>query len=269
MSKKQGRSDRNVDLPDWADEVTPSDEVMKKFYAPTGTFKSGPIIVPQPTAGDRDELKGAEQSAHAEAPPQTSPANKSDELPPRADRKIDQSATSIGREASSAGRPFQQPKSPAAVQGLNNDEQKIGDESRRGEASSTERLIKPHLPTPPQASESKVNRSFGDFEKEWGTFLTEGQLRVIKELFKLTFEKGSGECLTSTAKLAEACGFKKRWCAIIVKQLENKGFVERPLTWNTSQLKGTVFRLHFSPLRPEERVERVYYLEDGPEISPG
>ncbi len=146
----------------------------------------------------------------------------------------------------------------------------MGDESRRGEASSaTKRLIKAHLPTPPQAGVSKVTRSFGDFEKEWGTFLTEGQLRVIKELFKLTFERGSGECLTSTAKLAEACGFKKRWCAIIVKQLENKGFVERPLTWNTSQLKGTVFRLHFSPLKPEERVERMYYLEDGPEISPG
>ena len=44
MSKKSAKSERSVDLPDWADDITPADEVMRKFYAPTGAFKHGPIV---------------------------------------------------------------------------------------------------------------------------------------------------------------------------------------------------------------------------------
>ena len=70
MSKKRPRSDRDIDLPDWADEVTPADEVMKKFYAPTGAFKPGPIAVPPPVNDPSPLAAPAEARTAQEARPE-------------------------------------------------------------------------------------------------------------------------------------------------------------------------------------------------------
>ena len=43
------------DLPDWAADVTPSDDVMQKFYAPTGSFPTGPISRAQTGNETQDE----------------------------------------------------------------------------------------------------------------------------------------------------------------------------------------------------------------------
>ncbi|MDQ3821511.1 MAG: hypothetical protein M3362_28055, partial [Acidobacteriota bacterium] len=67
MSKKPARSDRESDLPDWAEEVTPSDEVMRKFYAPTGAFKTGPISVPPPESAETETPAKQAKSGKKEA----------------------------------------------------------------------------------------------------------------------------------------------------------------------------------------------------------
>src|ERR1700753_3126005 len=82
MSKKRPRSERDVDLPDWADEVTPADEVMRKFYAPTGAFKSGPIAVPQPAADAAVPTAPTPESADEETrPPKTAGGESEDTRP--------------------------------------------------------------------------------------------------------------------------------------------------------------------------------------------
>lgn len=64
MSKKQLKSEDS--LPDWAEEVTPSDDVMRKFYAPTGSFRRGPILVPE--KDQLPELLKEEQVEHTPLP---------------------------------------------------------------------------------------------------------------------------------------------------------------------------------------------------------
>lgn len=73
MSKKQAKSED--ELPDWADEVTPSDDVMRKFYAPTGSFKTGPILVPErePSANPFKELEQRETQPPDTAAPLLKP----------------------------------------------------------------------------------------------------------------------------------------------------------------------------------------------------
>src|SRR5205809_949386 len=43
-SQKKPQSKRKVELPDWSNEVKPSEDVMAMFYAPTGVPKPGPLI---------------------------------------------------------------------------------------------------------------------------------------------------------------------------------------------------------------------------------
>lgn len=82
MSKKQAKSED--ELPDWADEVTPSDDVMRKFYAPTGSFKTGPILVPEreSSANISKELEKRETQPPHIAAPSTKPEHTKLNPPP-------------------------------------------------------------------------------------------------------------------------------------------------------------------------------------------
>lgn len=107
--------------------------------------------------------------------------------------------------------------------------------------------------------------SFAEFSRRWSPILRSGQMGVCRALFEMTYEAGQTECFTSMPKLAEAAGIKERQCYNVVGQLELLGFIERPEVFNTSTLKGTIFRLHMEPRPPASRAERRYHI--GGEVS--
>lgn len=228
MSKKQARSEREVDLPDWADDVTPADEVMRKFYAPTGAFKSGPIPV-QPPAGTpvappTEETR--EEGVDAQAAPQT-PA----EPAPDATTVPSVSPVSVAENqdapvATSLPSPERESRKPARP---------------RAAAPSTSAVLSRDTPEATQTS------PFGEFAKRWNRYLYPGQLAVMRELYGLTIERGVTDCFTRYSEIAIATKMTRRNCINVVNSLVERGFVERLEVRNDATGKGITLRIHAEP----------------------
>ncbi len=254
MSKKQPKSDRNVDLPDWADDVTPADEVMKKFYAPTGAFKRGPIAPPDPvpavshaftsdqTPSDETFQTGSAQQDKPESEVATSASSS-------APAKLQQPESSA-IPADSAPPPSEQPQSDASLTKVSTTPSELG----RNQVSSVKApdINEPALhsthQTLPQASDVTKFPSFEVFAKKWKMYLYPGQLAVLRTLYEVTYAVGTDECFTRYSEIAKATKMSRRNCINVMNFLVNRGFVERLEVRNDATGKGIRLRLYLDPL---------------------
>ena len=248
MSKKRPRSERDIDLPDWADEVTPADEVMRKFYAPTGAFKSGPIAVPQP-------------AAHADAPTAPTQADADEETRPEntggesADtRPATTSVATVERQPEPASDPQvslqtdvrEIEESPAASLPLPAPEVEL---TRKAAPFSDDAVAS--RPTPRATKEigdQTQPSSFEEFARKWRRYLYPGQLAVMRTLYEMTLTRGSSECFTQYSQIASATKMTRRNCINVMNSLVERGFVERLEVRNDATGKGIRLRVHPDPL---------------------
>lgn len=235
MSKKPARSERDVDLPDWADEVTPADEVMKKFYAPTGSFKSGPINVQQPAApipapsagkalgNDKEGLidDQPEPEAAPGKPASTPPAPSSIAI--QEDKREKASLPSPDREIRSIP------------------EEKPGATDSAIQAS-------PVVQASTETLERAQTSSFEEFARKWKRYLYPGQLAVMRTLFDLTIARGTTECFTRYSEIAAATKMTRRNCINVMNSLVERGFVTRLEIRNDATGKGIKLRIHADPI---------------------
>ena len=256
MPKKQARSDRDVDLPDWADDVTPADEVMKKFYAPTGSFKVGPIV---PAAATR--------SASAVVAPDESQASTGPRPKPSGEEKASPVASIPVQNEAAQVKPTAQenrsgeilPHAPplrfdtheaekAPVTPLPPSASEIN-QVRASAAANSESVV---LSRPDaSAGETAVPRqisSFEDFARKWKRYLYPGQLAVMRTLFELTNARGVSECFTRYSEIASSTKMTRRNCINVVNSLVERGFVERLEVRNDATGKGILLRVHPDPV---------------------
>lgn len=239
MSKKPARSDRDADLPDWADDITPSDEVMKKFYAPTGAFKAGPIIVPRP------ESTGAETSAERVETAEEEP------------RK-----TLTATEPEPAGDPAEHsPETPHPIKVIDNNKE-VTTATSLSPAAAENRDHPPEKSAPPPSAVTRQIEpvvsaifsfpaeapSFEDFARRWKRYLYPGQLAVMRILFELTIARNTNECFTRYSELAAATKMSRRNCINVMNSLVERGFVQRLEVRNDASGKGIRLRVYAEPL---------------------
>jgi hypothetical protein len=238
MSKKPAKSERDVDLPDWADDVTPADEVMKKFYAPTGSFKSGPISVQQPGASapgpyivnpEEKEGSGTPHPKTLEAieatpeKPVTVPP-----VPPNIAKKEDK------REVTSLPSSDREIRTPS-------------EENRTAPPSATP-LAKQISKASAEPLKGSQTSSFEGFAQKWKRYLYPGQLAVMRTLFDQTMALGTTECFTRYSEIAVATKMTRRNCINVMNSLVERGFVERLEVRNDATGKGIRLRIHTDPI---------------------
>lgn len=244
MSKKPAKSERAVDLPDWADDVTPSDEVMKKFYAPTGTFKPGPIIVP--TAGE----------APAPEPSAASPEVKSRDAgvgarpePPETVDDSPENATSGSlTQTDDLGESGPEEEKPSLHPPELKDQAPAERAAPAGVLESPETPAKAIRETAAEASRGTQPTIFEEFARKWKRYLYPGQLAVMRTLFELTVARGTTECFTRYSELATATKMTRRNCINVMNSLVERGFVTRLEVRNDATGKGIRLRVHTNPL---------------------
>jgi DNA-binding MarR family transcriptional regulator len=251
MSKKRPKSDRETDLPDWADDVTPADEVMRKFYAPTGAFKSGPIAVAAPVtdaapaappkAGadeeTRPENRYGEEANHTRLGATRAAAVERQQSEPASNPQVSQHKDVTKVEESPAASPPPPPVSEEIE--LTRIQDVIGDE---GSASGS-------APRPAKESADQAqSASFEEFARKWRRYLYPGQLAVMRTLYELTLARGSAECFTQYSQIAAATKMTRRNCINVMNSLVERGFVERLEVRNDAAGKGIRLRVHPDPL---------------------
>lgn len=251
MSKRPAKSDRSVDLPDWADDVTPADEVMRKFYAPTGTFKPGPILSPSlDSQSTSPEVTSDSEAAH-EAQPQSDAQEEMLDATAVSDAEI--LARSSGEErqvkpATVAQTPATEapkevvniafsPPTPAPLRPV---------ETASANSSSLPARSKLDFSAQRVFSSSDFG-SYEDFARKWRMFLYPGQMAVMRILYELTHAIGATECFTRYSEIATATKMSRRNCINVVNSLVDRGFVERIEVRNDASAKGIRFRIHLEP----------------------
>jgi hypothetical protein len=284
-SRKKPQSTRKTDVPEWAADVKPSNDVMAMFYAPTGQPKQGPLIPVAPTsaAPEPKEEEGTvdEQDDDAASEPIPSAAQAEDVIKTISTRDTDEleisdnsslvdsqadpeHLTSDHHEPDLKHNPANLPVAHEMVMSGVKPKPEIeplfpnlvGDEARltkRSEVGPTNKSAKRQSPRG-----ADFERYFG----EWKPFLTYGQISVLEALFDMTHAQEQAECFTSNAKIARAAGISARQTSAILKDLEHFGFIARLETFNTRTKKGTVFHLYLTRQPTPASVKRVYHLED-------
>ena len=217
MPSRPTKSANQVDLPDWAADVTPNDEVMEKFYAPTGFFPSGPLTLPSsgpspfvnPTTPDNSP-KQPETRVSQRTPV---PPAKNQAPHPRQKKKPFVTSLPFAKSQSTPASP-----KPASNTGLI-----------------------------PSVTPSHDNSFTVDFARKWRIYLYTGQLSVMRVLYIMTVAQGTNECVTSYATLATATNMTRRNCIRVVQSLVSRGFIEQLQTMNDGVIKGMRLRLHLEP----------------------
>jgi len=237
MSKKQDRSSRKADLPDWADEVTPADEVMEKFYAPTGLFRPGPISITKETA----EVSPAPQIESEE--------NVVDQKLPS---EIDTESPHISAENPSPRGVTHAFSAEVRVANLPS---AIGQEETSERSELTSRPESEASPNPEAGISAGTTAAdsqhiqFTEFAAKWRRYLYPGQLAIMRALYELTFPHGTSECFTRYSALAASTKMSRRNCINVMNSLVDRGFVERLEIRNDATGKGIKLRVHLDPLR--------------------
>ncbi len=283
-SSKKRQSNRKTETPDWAADVKPSEDVMAMFYAPTGQPKPGPLIpLPQPnTITSRAE--SSDEGGEDEVGQPVSAAQQSDledkaatvSAPEQnAQRKDVASLASLLEETSaSAALPDEELPQEASATVIN--EAVVSrPESQQAQIAVTiedVRVRAEHAKTvssePVSGDDTSIVRAaakaagFEEYFGQWTPFLTDGQAKVLRALFEMTYAIGRSECLTSTSRLAAAAGMSERQTSSIARDLEKLGFISRPETFNTRTKKGTIFKLFLSRQNSATTVRRHYHFED-------
>jgi len=252
MSKKQAKSDRNVDLPDWADDVTPAEEVMKKFYAPTGSFKPGPIAIPKQIeisspATSTDGINKDEATHHAEIerpgvtrdPAAAKPSG--ERITPEKAAAAESPASVV--EALESRTAQQGTSLPSPALDLNQVPSEKATPKPELIASS------PIYGSSQQAIDQAQTSSFEEFGRKWRRYLYPGQLAVMRTLCELTIAQGTFECFTRYNELASATKMSRRNCINVMNSLVERGFVQRLEVRNDATGKGIRLRIHLDPLQ--------------------
>jgi hypothetical protein len=280
-SRKKPQSPRKTDIPEWAADVKPSDDVMAMFYAPTGQPKPGPLIpVAPPNAAPepKEESGTVDEPGNASAPvsfpsptdaeeiirTNTQAAGKSeirDNSPVVESQVAPEDSTSdhygpdtLAHQANLGVT--NQIESSEAESEPDTDPDLVSDEARLSEISPASTINKSAKALSPRGAD--FERHFG----EWKPFLTQGQISVLEALFDMTYARDQAECFTSNAKVAQAAGISIRQTSAILKDLERFGFIARLETFNTRTRKGTIFRLYLTRQATPVSGKRVYHLED-------
>jgi len=239
MSKKPAKSEREVELPEWADDVTPADEVMRKFYAPTGAFKSGPIVVQQPgvSAAPEPSAPVTKESEETGLPAPTEPlksaADTPEEVIPAVSARTD--AAKQEDQTSESSLPPADLKAPAPP------EEDVS-------AVVPDTTEKPAQRVPVETPSEAQNQSFEEFARKWRRYLYPGQMAVMRTLFDLTVAKGTSECFTRYSELATATKMTRRNCINVMNSLVDRGFVKRLEVRNDATGKGIKLRVYADPL---------------------
>lgn len=237
MSKKQHRSSQKADLPDWADEVTPADEVMEKFYAPTGIFRSGPISIPKESSDEANATEDEQRHATADLPiaPVTAINTGNTDSGSAEDSQTLNDSINQPSGLEAVISPFLPEKLTETVRPKL---QLKSENASRRTASSTDE-------TPSTASQTQL---FETFANRWKRYLYPGQLAVMRALYELTFSQGTTECFTRYSELASATKMSRRNCINVMNSLADRGFVERLEIRNDATGKGIRLRIHLDPI---------------------
>lgn len=250
MSKKRPKSEREVDLPDWADDVTPADEVMRKFYAPTGSFKPGPIPVPTPVTEAAPPVNPPEGPTGEEARPEFAGAEETNSTSraPAGEEAVElkqpETASDLSESIRTEFSEFEESQAASLPA--------PGTENRRAktqDTSGTEGVVS--SPTIRPAKESTIQAqpsSFEDFARKWMRYMYPGQLAVMRTLYEMTLKSGSTECFTQYSQLASATKMTRRNCINVMNSLVERGFVERLEVRNDATGKGIRLRVYLDPL---------------------
>lgn len=236
MSKKQDRSSRKADLPDWADEVTPADEVMEKFYAPTGLFRSGPISIskknaealPAPQIESKENIVDQTPSEIDKESPQISAENP---YPRGASH-----ASSAEVRVANLPSPISSEESPERSEPTSLPDSEASPNPEAGTSAGTTTADSQHI-------------LFTEFADRWKRYLYPGQLAIMRALYEMTFPHGTSECFTRYSALAASTKMSRRNCINVMNSLVDRGFVERLEIRNDATGKGIKLRVHLDPLR--------------------
>lgn len=237
MSKKQDRSSRKADLPDWADEVTPADEVMEKFYAPTGLFRPGPISIHKepaealPAPQIESEENVADQQLQSEIDKESPHISAENPAPREANH-----ASSAEVRVTSLPSPIDSEEPPERFEPTSRPESKASLILEAEISAGTTPADSQHI-------------LFTEFADRWKRYLYPGQLAVMRALYELTFPHGTSECFTRYSVLAASTKMSRRNCINVMNSLVDRGFVERLEIRNDATGKGIKLRIHLDPLR--------------------
>lgn len=239
MSKKQDRTSREADLPDWADEVTPADEVMEKFYAPTGVFRSGPVSIPKEAITTPPDLQ--DEPAKNEVVQKVSHHDKINTIETgHLSAKDSQPQVDISNQSSEFA---------AALSPLPISPEKSSETSPSPPQNTSENTIFLEDNASAKApSPAPQSLPFEDFANRWKRYLYPGQLAVMRTLYELTFPHGTSECFTRYSELAATTKMSRRNCINVMNSLVDRGFVERLEIRNDAAGKGIKLRVHLEPL---------------------
>jgi DNA-binding MarR family transcriptional regulator len=222
---------------------------MRKFYAPTGAFKSGPIAVPLPAA----ETAVPAAPSHARADEETRPENRDGEV-----------ATAPSHDSASEAAVEHQPE-PAPNPQVSLQTELIEIEERPATflpppIPETERTriqdsvsdegiaSSPTLQPTKEITDQAQPSSFEEFARKWRRYLYPGQLSVMRTLYEMTLARGSTECFTQYSQIASATKMTRRNCINVMNSLVERGFVERLEVRNDATGKGICLRIHPDPL---------------------
>lgn len=251
MSKKPAKIDRRVNLPDWADDVTPADEVMRKFYAPTGTFKSGPIgsskLDSQPTLAEASRDPDADHESLQGYVPDGNTLERN-------------SSTETENAASSPSEYQQSASAILAPTSVTEPREDSVNSVLPSSAPTSLSIFKAAVAIQPESSHQlefssetqRVSTSnsftvYDDFARKWKMYLYPGQLAVMRILYGLTHAVGENDCFTRYSEIADATKMSRRNCINVVNSLVNRGFVERLEVRNDASAKGIRLRIHLEP----------------------
>jgi hypothetical protein len=249
MSKKRPRSERDVDLPDWADEVTPADEVMKKFYAPTGVFKPGPVAVPPPVNDAAPPAAPPEAHTAQEARPESTGAEETNNLMDLAGEAavgqprpghVSEPRVSLQSELREAE------ERPSAS--LSQTAHQAGQTAVQNKVVTEESATSPSARSVTRTTDPAQASSFDEFARKWKRYLYPGQLAVMRTLFEISLDRGSSECFTQYSQIASATKMTRRNCINVMNSLVERGFVERLEVRNDATGKGIRLRVYPDPL---------------------
>ena len=213
---------------------------MKKFYAPTGTFKRGPIALPG-TSPPAESTETAPESSSQDQP-QKEDAGKDRTPPPRPAEPAEvEPQRPRATSRSSSFKPSAHHHAPTTTS--------PSPEALSSAADVTADSATPSA-TPPSSSPAapaSESTPFEEFARKWRMYLYPGQLSIMRTLHELTSAVGATECFTRYSELARATRMSRRNCINVVNSLVDRGFVERLEVKNDATGKGIRLRVHLSP----------------------
>ena len=222
---------------------------MKKFYAPTGVFKPGPVAVPPPVNDSSPPAAAHDARTAQEARPEntgaevtnnlTASAGEADVEQPRPGQ-VSEPQVSLQTEL----REAEERPSASLPRTADQAERVAVQDEVVTEESATRPSPRPVTGTPDPAQPS----SFDEFARKWKRYLYPGQLAVMRTLFEMTVDRGSFECFTQYSQIASSTKMTRRNCINVMNSLVERGFVERLEVRNDATGKGIRLRVHPDPL---------------------